>query len=80
MLANEAPKKIYFTTNENGTHYYTERIPFEREYIEFINIDAFINKACEWLKTLTYQEFAGAPQERLMTDEMIEDFKKAMEE
>ena len=47
---------------------------------KLIEFDVFLEKACEWLKTLTYQEFAGAPQERLMTDEMIEDFKKAIEE
>ena len=46
---------------------------------KLIEFDVFLEKACEWLKTLTYQEFAGAPQERLMTDEMIEDFKKEME-
>ena len=29
-----APEKLYFSTTENGTHYYTEGIPFEREYVE----------------------------------------------
>ena len=46
MEANEAPKKIYFTSNENGTHYYTEGIPFEREHVEYVRKDAFIKKAC----------------------------------
>ena len=46
MKANEAPDKLYFTSNENGTHYYTEGIPFEREYIEYTRTDAFIEKAC----------------------------------
>lgn len=45
----EAPKKIYFTSNENGTHYYTEGIPFEREYIEYVSKDAFIEKALKWI-------------------------------
>ena len=30
MEAN-APEKIYLTTVEDGIHYYTEGIPFERE-------------------------------------------------
>ena len=50
MKANEAPEKIYFTSTEDGTHYYTEGIPFEREYIEYTRTDAFIEKACDWLK------------------------------
>jgi hypothetical protein len=40
--------------------------------------DVFLEKACEWLKTLTYQEFAGAPLERLITDELISEFRQAM--
>jgi hypothetical protein len=51
MKANEAPEKLYFTSNENGTHYYTEGIPFEREYIEYIQTDAFIEKAEKYLKS-----------------------------
>ena len=38
-----------------------------------------LDRACEWLKTLTYQEFAGAPLERLITDELITAFRQAME-
>lgn len=61
----EAPKKIYFTTNEHGTHYYTEGIPFEREYIEFIRFDVFIKKLVSiYLKLL--QIIANLIQLRLM--------------
>ena len=48
MKANEAPEKIYLTSNENGTHYYTEDIPFERKYVEYIRTDVFIEKALKW--------------------------------
>lgn len=48
--ANKAPEKIYFTSNENGTHYYTEGIPFEREYVEYVCKDVFIKKACMKVK------------------------------
>lgn len=47
MKIDNAPEKIYFTSIEDGTHYYTEGIPFEREYIEYVRKDAFIEKACD---------------------------------
>ena len=49
MKANEVPEKIYLTTNENDTHYYTEGIPFEREYSEYIRTDVFIKKVINFL-------------------------------
>ena len=39
-----------------------------------------LEKACEYLKSLVYQEFGGGPIERTFSDEDIEDFRKAMEE
>lgn len=39
-----------------------------------------IKKACDYLRTLKVQEFPGAPMERVMTEEDIDAFKKAMEE
>lgn len=39
-----------------------------------------IEKVCEYLKSLAYQEFAGGPLERTFSDEDIEEFKKAMKE
>ncbi len=42
----ETPKKIYLTQTEDGTPYYTERIPFERDdFIEYVCTEAFIRKA-----------------------------------
>ena len=43
----KALEKIYFSSTENGTHYYTEGIPFEREYIEYIRTDAFMERVKE---------------------------------
>ena len=48
MKANEAPEKIYFSSTENDTHYYTEAIPFEREYVEYVRKDAFIEKVIKF--------------------------------
>lgn len=39
-----------------------------------------IMKSCKYLKTLTYQEFAGGPLERVLDDDEIEEFRKVMEE
>ena len=39
-----------------------------------------IEKACNWMRQQTYQEFAGAPFERLISDDLIDEFVKSMEE
>ena len=39
-----------------------------------------LERACEYLRNIKCQEFPGAPYQRLLTDEDINDFKKAMEE
>ena len=39
-----------------------------------------IDKACEWMKQQVYQEYGGGPLERLVPDERIESFRKAMED
>lgn len=42
--------------------------------------ETMIEKAVKWMKGQVYQEYGGGPLERLIPDEMIEDFRKAMEE
>ena len=39
-----------------------------------------IEKAVEWMKEQVYQEYGGGPFERLISDERITDFRKAVEE
>lgn len=39
-----------------------------------------IEKTCKWMKEQVYQEYGGGPLERLISDERIADFRKAMEE
>ena len=93
METSEALEKIYFSTNENGTHYYTERIPFEREYIEYVRKDVFIEKVKKWLednvcnyakiKTLhVYADNHGTIARHFRgfnTTKLIEDLTKSME-
>ena len=57
MKANEAPEKIYIqpSTIEQLPHQnivYTK--PLADNSIEYTRTDAFIEKACEWLKNSTY--------------------------
>lgn len=54
-------------------------------YLEFIEAaewaDAtLIEKVCNWLREQVYQEYPGGPLERLITDEMIDQFIKTMKE
>lgn len=35
-----------------------------------------LDKVCEYLKGLTYQEYPGGPMERMISDEFIEGLKK----
>lgn len=54
-------------------------------YLEFIEAvewaDAtLIEKACNWLRGQVYQEYPGGPLERLITDEMIDQFIKTMKD
>jgi len=76
----KAPEKIYFTSTENGTHYYTEGIPFERNYIEYLHKDAFIDKACEWLRSNTMAELNLDFGNSQLVREFVDHFKEAMEE
>jgi hypothetical protein len=48
------------------------------EVKEMNSTDAFIEKACEWLKKLVYQEYPGGPLVRQIDDEQLEEFKEAM--
>lgn len=77
MKANEAPEKIWIRQD-------TFRIPWSScidengNYggIEYIRTDAFIDKACEWLK-----EYGGGywmDDYDLPTDELVNDFRNYM--
>lgn len=38
-----------------------------------------LDKICEYLKGLTYQEYPGGPMERMISDEYIEGLRKEFE-
>lgn len=41
--------------------------------------ETIIKETCEWLRGQVYQEYPGSPLERLITDDMIDNFKKVMD-
>lgn len=54
-------------------------------YLEFIEAvewgDAtLIEKASNWLRDQVYQEYPGSPLKRLISDDMIDEFIKAMKD
>ena len=66
------PEKLYCTPTKGGFYLTTTKPepPFA-EGVEYIRTDAFIEKACKWLRN--YLEITGK-------ELLIEDFKIAMEE
>ena len=87
MKANEAPEKIYRTTtyldNQGGQTMWKRQPVAGAENIEYIRKDAFIEKACEWLK----ESITNNPEcNRIISKKgvitmglLIEDFRKYME-
>ena len=72
MKANKVPEKLYGCYKGNGNFFMDYR-PFPNdEFIEYIRIDAFIEKAAKWLRNEIY---TFDPRD---TEKMIENFKKAM--
>ena len=65
----------------------------EAKYVELACIEAVkwadehpkeglvsLDKVCECLESLTYQDYSGGPLERLIDDYIIKQFRKKMEE
>lgn len=86
MKENEAPEKIYIPRlegNETFVHEWSAikfRKYFSREIaenVEYTRTDAFIDKACEWLSKHAIKYYLDG-RKFLGTDELVEDFKKAM--
>ena len=67
----EIPEKIYLTTDGDNSFVNTQKRS-DNKGIEYVRKDAFINKACEWIK---YNNENGG----CLFDGWEEDFKKYME-
>lgn len=70
MKANEAPEKIYM----NWVNY-----PLEEIQVEYTRTDAFIKKACEFLKSYRQDTPDGFGYiAGIVNDKTIEDFRNYM--
>lgn len=88
MKAN-APEKLYVDVQDNldDSFLYGFIEKSKDKDIEYIRTDAFIEKACEWLKDMAcyyaHMEVNGDTYENEIVydnSKLIEDFKKYMEE
>ena len=50
MKANEAPERLYLSKNIYSTYLYQVPDPDDETAVEYTRTDAFIEKACVWLK------------------------------
>ena len=73
MEAN-APKKIWI---DLATDLPKLSGHIDKDSVEYIRKDAFIEKACEWLSKHAIKYYLGSSK-FLGTDELVEDFKIAM--
>lgn len=86
-MIKEAPEKVYRTTtylnSERGNTVWKSEPVRGAENIEYVRKDAFIEKACRFIKE-HHHEFSFWNTEEyelgFTTQKFIEDFKKYMEE
>lgn len=70
MKANEAPEKIY--VHEASVHELTEKLPY---HIEYVKIDAFIEKVCKFLDDRIKHDSIDYP---MATVHLIDEFRNYM--
>lgn len=77
----KVPDKLYLSKNIYTTYQYQVPDPNDETAVEYTNTDAFINKACDWIKEHSYDylEFGEAGfGADFHYPKMIKDFRKAM--
>jgi len=77
MEANKVPEKIYIQPNAHDGWF--EINPNSEMFVEYVRKDAIVEKVCKWFD----EHFEDIGLEWLRgynADEVIEDFKKYMEE
>ena len=75
MKANEAPEKLYYAPYGD----IREDYPITDNDIEYTQTDAFIEKACEFLKSYRQDTPDGCGYiAGIVNDKTIDDFKKYM--
>ena len=78
MKAN-APERLYLSKTIYSTYLYQVPDPDDETAVEYTRTDAFIEKACEFLKSYRQEIYDGEGYiAGIVNDETIEDFKKYM--
>lgn len=76
-IVNVTPYPTWYKENGQGP----DRREWDEDELEFIinpNRPKMVSmdEVCNYLKSLTYQEYPGGPIERMISDEYIEEFRK----
>ena len=81
MKANEAPERLYLSKNIYSTYLYQVPDPDDDTAVEYTRTDAFIEKACSWLKN-HYRDYmhnpTGKSLEAFFRIDMCNDFENYM--
>ena len=78
MKAN-APERLYLSKTIYSTYVYQVPAPDDETAVEYTRADAFIEKACEFLKSYRQEIYNGVGYiAGIVNNETIEDFKKYM--
>lgn len=78
----KAPEKLYLSKNIYSTFVYQTPNPEDETEVEYTCTNAFIDKACKWLKENieNYYYLDEAYDQVISIKRILEDFPKAMEE
>lgn len=77
----KVPEKVLIIQDEDTkglSEYWCLRNRTNNPHIEYINKDAFIEKACDWLSKHAKKYYFNK-ERHLGTEELVEDFKLSME-
>ena len=80
-MVNVTPYPTWYKENGQGP----DRREWDEDELEFIPNPnrpkmVSLDKVCEYLKTLVYQEYSGGPLEHKLNDDDLENLRKEFEE
>ena len=79
MKANKAPEKLYFGESDKGIlDIYSDKE--SNDEVEYTRTDAFIEKACEWIKDNGSHYIDIVNGQLILKKDIIKDFRKYMRE